>query len=54
MDAGLPATLVTGGAVYASGYTFRAALGRRGLGYVLDVRTDQAVCVGNGGRHGPR
>jgi SRSO17 transposase len=46
VDAGVPATWVTGDAVYGSGYTFRAALERRGLGYVLGVRTDQAVCVG--------
>ncbi len=46
MDAGVPATWVTGDAVYGSGYTFRAALERRGLGYVLGVRTDQSVCVG--------
>jgi SRSO17 transposase len=46
VDAGVPAKWVTGDAVYGSGYTFRAALERRGLGYVLGVRTDQAVCVG--------
>ena len=45
-DAGVPAKWVTGDAVYGSAYTFRAALERRGLGYVLGVRTDQAVCVG--------
>ena len=45
-DAGVPARWVTGGAVYGSGYTFRAARERRGLGYVRGVRTDQAVCVG--------
>jgi SRSO17 transposase len=46
LDAVVPAKWVTGDAVYGSGYTFRAALERRGLGYVLGVRTDQAVCVG--------
>jgi SRSO17 transposase len=46
LDAGVPARWGTGDAVYGSGYTFRAALERRGLGYVLGVRTDQAVCVG--------
>ena len=46
VDAGVPAKWVTGDAVYGSGYTFRAALERRGLGYVVGVRTDQAVCVG--------
>lgn len=43
--AGVPAKWVTGDAVYGSAYTFRAALERRGLGYVLGVRTDQAVSV---------
>src|SRR5436305_855661 len=46
VDAGVPGGWVAGDAVYGSGYTFRAALERRGLGYVLGVRTDQAVCVG--------
>lgn len=46
VDAGVPARWVTGDSVYGSAYTFRAALERRGLGYVLGVRTDQAVCVG--------
>jgi SRSO17 transposase len=46
VGAGVPAAWVTGDAVYGSGYTFRAALEGRGLGYVLGVRTDQAVCVG--------
>lgn len=46
LDAGVPATWVTADAVYGSGYTFRAALERRGLGYVLGVRTDQSVCIG--------
>jgi SRSO17 transposase len=44
--AGVPARWVTGDAVYGSAYPFRAALERQGLGYVLGVRTDQAVCVG--------
>ena len=46
VDAGVPAKGVTADAVYGSGYTFRAALEKRGLGYVLGVRTDQSVCVG--------
>jgi SRSO17 transposase len=46
VDAGVPARWVTADAVYGSGYTFRAALEKRGLGYVLGVRTDQSVCVG--------
>jgi SRSO17 transposase len=46
VDAGVPARWVTGDAVYGPGYASRAALERRGLGYVLGVRTDQAVCVG--------
>jgi SRSO17 transposase len=46
LDAGVPARWVTADAVYGSAYAFRAALERRGLGYVLGVRTDQAVCIG--------
>ena len=46
VEAGVPARWVTGDAVYGSAYPFRAALERRGLGHVLGVRTDQAVCVG--------
>jgi len=46
LDAGVPAAWVTGDAVYGSDYGFRKAVEDRGLGYVLGVRTDQAVCVG--------
>jgi SRSO17 transposase len=46
LEAGVPAAWVTGDAVYGSDYTFRKAIEDRGLGYVLGVRTDQAVCVG--------
>ena len=44
--AGVPARWAAADAVYGSAYAFRAALERRGLGYVLGVRTGQAVCVG--------
>ncbi len=44
--AGVPARWVTGDAVYGSDYRFRTALEGLGLGYVLGVRTDHAVCVG--------
>jgi SRSO17 transposase len=43
LDAGVPAAWVTGDAVYGSDYGFRKAIEDRGLGYVLGVRTDQAV-----------
>ena len=46
LDAGVPAAWVTGDAVYGSDYGFRKAVEDRGLGYVLGVRTDQAVRVG--------
>jgi SRSO17 transposase len=46
LDAGVPAAWVTADAVYGSGYKFRAAIERRGLGYVVGVRSDQSVCVG--------
>jgi SRSO17 transposase len=46
VGAGVPAAWVAGDAVYGSDYTFRKAIEDRGLGYVLGVRTDQAVCVG--------
>lgn len=42
----VPATWVTGDAVYGSDYHFRVALEGHGLGYVVGVRTDFAVCVG--------
>lgn len=44
--AGVPARWVTADAVYGSDYQFRTALETRGLGYVVGVRTDFAVCVG--------
>jgi hypothetical protein len=44
--AGAPARWVTADAVYGSDYHFRAALEGRGLGYVVGVRADFAVCVG--------
>jgi SRSO17 transposase len=46
LDAGVPAAWVTGDAVYGSDYGFRKAIEDRGLGYVLGVRTDQAVWAG--------
>jgi SRSO17 transposase len=44
--AGVPAKWVAADAVYGSDYHFRAALEGHGLGYVVGVRTDFAVCVG--------
>jgi SRSO17 transposase len=44
--AGVPARWVTADAVYGSDYHFRITLETRGLGYVVGVRTDFAVCVG--------
>jgi SRSO17 transposase len=44
--AGVAAKWVTADAVYGSDYSFRVALENRGLGYVVGVRTDFAVCVG--------
>jgi SRSO17 transposase len=44
--AGVPAKWVTADSVYGSDYHFRAALEGHGLGYVVGVRTDFAVCVG--------
>ncbi len=46
LDAGVPARWVAADAVYGSDYTFRAAVERRGLGYVVGVRTDHSVRVG--------
>lgn len=43
---GVPAKWVTADAVYGSDYHFRIALENQGLGYVVGVRTDFAVCVG--------
>lgn len=45
--AGVPARWVTADAVDGSDDPFRSALEKRGLGYVLGVRTDQAVWVGS-------
>jgi SRSO17 transposase len=44
--AGVPARWAAADAVYGSDYSFRNALEGRGLGYVVGVRTDFAVCVG--------
>jgi SRSO17 transposase len=44
--AGVPARWATADAVYGSDYHFRAALERHGLGYVVGVRADFAVCSG--------
>ena len=46
LDAGVPAGWVAADAVYGSDYTFRTAVEKRGLGYVVGVRTDHSVCVG--------
>jgi SRSO17 transposase len=46
MAAGVPARWVTADAVYGADYHFRVALEGHGLGYVVGVRTDFAVCVG--------
>ena len=44
--AGVPARWVTADAVYGSDHHFRIALEKHGLGYVVGVRTDFAVCSG--------
>jgi SRSO17 transposase len=44
--AGVPAEWVTADAVYGSDYHFRVTAENLGLGYVVGVRTDFAVCVG--------
>jgi SRSO17 transposase len=44
--AGVPAEWVTADAVYGSDYHFRMTAENLGLGYVVGVRTDFAVCVG--------
>jgi SRSO17 transposase len=44
--AGVPARWVTADAVYGCDYRFRQAVESRGLGYVVGVRADFAVCVG--------
>jgi SRSO17 transposase len=46
LTAGVPARWVTADAVYGSDHGFRKAAEDRGLGYVVGVRTDHAVCVG--------
>ena len=46
VGAGVPAQWVTADAVYGSDYGFRKAIEEAGLGYVVGVRTDHAVCVG--------
>jgi SRSO17 transposase len=46
MAAGVPAQWVTADAVYGSDHHFRAALERQGLGYVVGVRSDFAICSG--------
>jgi SRSO17 transposase len=42
--AGVPTRWVTADAVYGSDYHFRVALEKQGLGYVVGVRSDFAVC----------
>jgi SRSO17 transposase len=44
--AGVPARWVAADAVYGSDYHFRLTAENLGLGYVVGVRTDFAVCVG--------
>jgi SRSO17 transposase len=46
LAAGMPARWVTADSIYGSDYAFRQALERRGLGYVVGVRTDFTVSVG--------
>ena len=46
LDAGVSAAWVTADAVYVSDSKFRSAIERRGLGYVVGVRSDRSVCVG--------
>jgi SRSO17 transposase len=44
--AGVPVRWVTADAVYGSDYHFRVAIEKHGLGYVVGVRADFAVCSG--------
>ena len=44
--AGVPVKWVAGDVVHGSAYSFRTALERRRLEYVLGVRANQATCVG--------
>jgi SRSO17 transposase len=46
LEAGVTARWLTADSVYGSDYAFRSTLERRGLGYVVGVRTDHTVCVG--------
>lgn len=46
LEAGVPARWITADAVYGSDYPFRQEIEDRGLGYVVGVRTDQAVWAG--------
>jgi SRSO17 transposase len=46
VSGGVSARWVAADAVYGSDYHFRTALENQGLGYVVGVRTDFAVCVG--------
>jgi len=46
VSAGVPARWVTADAVYGSDYHFRVAIEKHGLGYVVGVRADFAVCSG--------
>jgi len=46
VTAGVPARWVTADAVYGSDYHFRKSLEDLGLGYVVGVRSDFAVCSG--------
>jgi SRSO17 transposase len=46
LDRGVVARWVTADAVYGADYHFRSALERRGLGYVVGVRSDHCVWIG--------
>ena len=46
LDAGVPASWVAADAVSGSDSKFRSAIERRGLGYVVGVRSDQSIWVG--------
>ncbi len=46
VESGVPMRWVTADAVYGSDYHFRIAIEKHGLGYVVGVRTDFAVCWG--------
>jgi SRSO17 transposase len=46
VESGVPMRWVTADAVYGSDYHFRIAIEKHGLGYVVGVRADFAVCSG--------